>query len=1531
MPSKDQEMTAEFIFHLADIHIGSNQNRSVEYRKVFDKVFARINSFAGVSKSIVIIAGDIFHRNDVVSAQDIADFNYLLEGIRIPVLIIPGNHDGSVENPDKEDLLRPILKDKSCTYVRNSGFFKFCGHMFYHVSVFDNGRTPEIIMKELNYGNEKYGKIIMLYHGMLVGSKFSNNLMRPPKISMEIINNVFMLIAGDIHQHQFMAPHAAYSGSLIQQKLGDPMENGMIIWNITERRGQFIPIENDHGFVKIIADPNTNFDDMLANIQIPKHTERLVFVPSASSNEEIVNQVAAIEKKVGRKIDHLNLSYINKANLKRDIDVKEGIARDIREFLKIPAKPEEIEKVLALHEEEPETKMVRRKWVITRMAWSNYFKYGEENCIDFTSIQGVIGIMGPNAIGKSSILELILYGLFSETNGVKPYMVNAQKENDKKTGYLRIDFEVNDKKYYVERCDTRGSSHPKYILHAFEDGKWESKGSNVDATAKEMRDLLGTSSEFLSTCAWKQGDYWNDLVGMSATDRSKCITNLFAITSIDRIIAKYKKLIKDDQGTIDSFEVIGMSSGEIVEKIKTTRNSINAADENLSKASAKRKEVDEKTEGLGFVKDINLDETERKLIEVKRKISINAEKLNASDAITRGYDVKELASDLRKNYVVKNINQLKKDIQFYEAKGLGSREEYSNSLASCEQNRAVLLGRIGNYASRLPEFYEIRNRIPSMKQQITELQKKADMNHIPSLELNKMLGEINGKLQSAENRLSIDNRELERLNSSLRQIGDVNHLRTRYDELCKEIMRLESISSRDPVSNLYKVLSNIEVLSHQLTSVHRNLSDLPNIDHNAIKAVKDRIDIIDVQLSTMSVETVDELREKISCNNREITDMKSQMKSEIRSSVDSLNAKGSYINECLGLKFNANCHECKYHKELFTKHLSDVYSQEELLSVELSDIKKHNTVILQKISDVEKLNDFIAKKIDNILVRISLQEEKTRLQEKVEELNKCNRQSENLRDKYNHEIREIESRLAPLTKEKEKFEGEIKCIQPLPTLRGQKIVLDDEIYSVESSINDIKSQIKKLEQSNEKNNSDIKSLLLERTKLESSMKISREIEDSLTKLRDMREELKAALENVERIPDIEEYHLLNSDIPIIKENLEDVIALDKCRDDLRESEKQIVAKACAENIELHEERKLLLSTEEKLLQIVNDAKKNAENLKKLASLKEEKKNIDMFISTTIGLKSRLLFELEQLEEKEKKATEYEEKCTILNERMRIHSLYYQWLKSARWQKFIVEEAIGLVLEQVNNILRSFTDIEITVNGERLGMQWLVKSRGVERPLSMLSGFEKFLVGMLLRLVLSRSLMSSAEFIFIDEGFGCADKNNLRYMKELFSKVQAEYRFVALISHVDEMKDIVEYPLRVINRNGSSHISNAVCPNLKEMDNYVAPIVPKAEHFLQTNQLSSNEKQPIQQGSTTTMFGGSPVVFTPLLGEHDATSQTEDKLIEKLVGGKIEYYCPICQKPIPKGRAASHLNTDSHKKNKAKLTKPPTKSGRKSKK
>src|SRR5581483_6059086 len=137
-----------------------------------------------------------------------------------------------------------------------------------------------------------------------------------------IINNVFMLIAGDIHQHQFMAPHAAYSGSLIQQKLGDPMENGMIIWNITERRGQFIPIENDHGFVKIIADPNTNFDDMLANIQIPKHTERLVFVPSASSNEKIVNQVAAIEKKVGRKIDHLNLSYINKANLKRDIDVK---------------------------------------------------------------------------------------------------------------------------------------------------------------------------------------------------------------------------------------------------------------------------------------------------------------------------------------------------------------------------------------------------------------------------------------------------------------------------------------------------------------------------------------------------------------------------------------------------------------------------------------------------------------------------------------------------------------------------------------------------------------------------------------------------------------------------------------------------------------------------------------------------------------------------------------------------------------------------------------------------------------------------------------------------------------------------------------------------------------------------------------------------------------------------------------------------------------------------------------------------------
>jgi DNA repair exonuclease SbcCD ATPase subunit len=44
------------------------------------------------------------------------------------------------------------------------------------------------------------------------------------------------------------------------------------------------------------------------------------------------------------------------------------------------------------------------------------FAYGNNNIIDFTSWNGVVGIFGQNYSGKSSLLDIILFCLFDKTN-----------------------------------------------------------------------------------------------------------------------------------------------------------------------------------------------------------------------------------------------------------------------------------------------------------------------------------------------------------------------------------------------------------------------------------------------------------------------------------------------------------------------------------------------------------------------------------------------------------------------------------------------------------------------------------------------------------------------------------------------------------------------------------------------------------------------------------------------------------------------------------------------------------------------------------------------------------------------------------------------------------------------------------------------------------------------------------------------------------------------------------------------------------
>ena len=82
-------------------------------------------------------------------------------------------------------------------------------------------------------------------------------------------------------------------------------------------------------------------------------------------------------------------------------------------------------------------------------SFSNLFSYGEGNFIDFTTLTGTNGIFAPNASGKSSSMEALIYALFDKTP--RAYRGDHIMNIRKKTFECELRFEVNGTVYVINR------------------------------------------------------------------------------------------------------------------------------------------------------------------------------------------------------------------------------------------------------------------------------------------------------------------------------------------------------------------------------------------------------------------------------------------------------------------------------------------------------------------------------------------------------------------------------------------------------------------------------------------------------------------------------------------------------------------------------------------------------------------------------------------------------------------------------------------------------------------------------------------------------------------------------------------------------------------------------------------------------------------------------------------------------------------------------------------------------------------------
>lgn len=481
------------IIHLADIHIG-HADRTDEYRKVFDNLRDSIDSYP-VASTCIVISGDIFHNKIKYSSDDILLFNHLMSILaKFNVVIIPGNHDTNLNNASQIDLISPLVAQyKNVKYSKNTETFRIMDREFYHYSIYGGEFNINLVNGS-----------VLLYHGCVDGLYNNSSI-----ITKDVIACAHIAALGDIHEHQFLLPNAAYPGSLIQQNVKEVPPKGFIVWNVTTRTGQFVEVVNPYGFVKINVVNNNivNFPT-----RFPEHIRSLCI----NSKEPISDKIRAeIEKRCGRKIDK-----ISKPIMRFDNSNIENVMRE--------------NDVYEIYQEIAKTNIINQtEWHITYMKWDNFYAFGSGNCIDFTQLGKLTGIIAPNMSGKSSIIDLIIFGLFGEPiRGTKQTIINK----DERSALLYIEFIVNLAKYSIDIAFSKGK-YTKVLL--MRDGV-NISAQTVPETYTKLSGILGTYNELLASAVCLQDDDYN-IIRMTRTKRRDILSRLFGLSGIDAMLATIKE------------------------------------------------------------------------------------------------------------------------------------------------------------------------------------------------------------------------------------------------------------------------------------------------------------------------------------------------------------------------------------------------------------------------------------------------------------------------------------------------------------------------------------------------------------------------------------------------------------------------------------------------------------------------------------------------------------------------------------------------------------------------------------------------------------------------------------------------------------------------------------------------------------------------------------------------------------------------------------------------------------------------------
>ena len=178
-----------------------------------------------------------------------------------------------------------------------------------------------------------------------------------------------------------------------------------------------------------------------------------------------------------------------------------------------------------------------------------------------------------------------------------------------------------------------------------------------------------------------------------------------------------------------------------------------------------------------------------------------------------------------------------------------------------------------------------------------------------------------------------------------------------------------------------------------------------------------------------------------------------------------------------------------------------------------------------------------------------------------------------------------------------------------------------------------------------------------------------------------------------------------------------------------------------------------------------------------------------------------------LEEQRKTIQKSIEDVKILEVEYEAYQLYTNAISRDGIPYELISQALPTIEKEVNNILNQIVEFTVILQTDGKNVTTHINYEDKRWPLELASGMERFVSSLAMRVALINiSNLPRPNFIAIDEGFGCADADNLSSMGALFAFLKTNFDFVWIISHLDSMRDMVDNRLEIKKENGFSKVN-----------------------------------------------------------------------------------------------------------------------------